>query len=50
MIDPIIFYLAPVNYGENYDSTTGIYTVPMDGQHSTFKFTVTLMEIDVSIT
>ena len=29
--DPIIFDLTPVNYGENYDSTTGIYTVPMDG-------------------
>ena len=29
--DPIIFDLTPVNYGENYDSATGIYTVSMDG-------------------
>ena len=29
--DPIIFDLTPVNYGENYNSTTGIYTVPMNG-------------------
>ena len=23
--------MTPVNYGENYDSTTGIYTVPING-------------------
>ena len=31
MTDPIVFDLTPVNYGESYDSTTGIYTVPMNG-------------------
>ena len=31
MTDPIVFDLTHVNYGENYDRTTGIYAVPMDG-------------------
>ena len=48
--EPIIFDLTPVNYGENYDSTTGIYTVPMVCTNSTFRFTVGLTEIYVSIT
>ena len=29
--DPIVFDLTPVNYGGYFDSTTGIYTVAMDG-------------------
>ena len=29
--DPIVFDVTPVNYGENFDNTTGIYTVPMNG-------------------
>ena len=29
--DPIVFNTIHVNYGENYNGTTGIYTVPVNG-------------------
>ena len=29
--DPIIFNVVPLNPGDCYDVTTGIYTVPLDG-------------------
>ena len=32
--DPIIFNYARFNPGGNYDTTTGIYTVPLDGTYA----------------
>ena len=48
--DPIIFDLAPINPGGNYDTVTGGYTAPVDGYYQYVKlFSVAFRHVNKNL-
>ena len=44
--DPIVFPSAPLNNGNHYDVTTGIYTVPVDGVYEIILHLASYLDSD----